>query len=119
MLLVAVSNVNAREYYFAPSSLEGDGLSQQDIDLSLFSKENGQLPGTYHTKVIMNKQYIDDKSITYINDKTGALQPQLTPEQLRQWGIRVEAYPELAQLPANEPLGKPLGDYIPLSLIHI
>ena len=117
MLLVAVSNVNAREYYFAPSSLEGDGLSQQDIDLSLFSKENGQLPGTYHTKVIMNKQYIDDKSITYINDKTGALQPQLTPEQLRQWGIRVEAYPELAQLPANEPLGKPLGDYIPFAAV--
>lgn len=117
LLLIVVCNVNAREFYFAPSSLEGDGLSQQDIDLSLFSKENGQLPGTYQTKVVMNKRYIDDKSITYINDKTGALQPQLTPEQLRQWGIRVEAYPELAQLPANKPLGKPPGDYIPFAAV--
>ena len=38
LLLVAISNVSAREFYFSPSSLEGDGLSQQDIDLSLFSK---------------------------------------------------------------------------------
>lgn len=115
LLLIAVSSVHAREYYFAPSSLEGDGLSQQDIDLTLFSKENGQLPGTYQTKVIMNKRYIDDKSITFINDPTKALRPQLTPEQLRQWGIRVDAYAELARLPANEPLDKPLGDYIPFA----
>lgn len=117
LLLIAVSSVSAREYYFAPSSLEGDGLSQQDIDLTLFSKENGQLPGTYQTKVAMNKRYIDDKSITFINDQTQALQPQLTPEQLRQWGIRVDAYAELARLPANEPLEKPLGDYIPFATV--
>ena len=35
LLLVAVSHVSAREYYFSPSALEGDELSQQDIDLSL------------------------------------------------------------------------------------
>ena len=34
LLMVAVGNVNAQEFYFSPSSLEGDGLSQQDIDFS-------------------------------------------------------------------------------------
>lgn len=117
LLLVAVSHVSAREYYFSPSALEGDELSQQDIDLSLFSKANGQLAGTYRTKVFMNKRDIDDKLIAFINDKSGALQPSLTPTQLRQWGIRVDAYAELAKLPVDEPLEKPLGDYIPFAAV--
>lgn len=117
LLLIAASNVDAREYYFAPSTIEGNELSQQDIDLSLFSKENGQLPGVYRTKVIINKQFITDESIIYINDKTGRLQPQLSPGQLQQWGIRVDVYSELAKLPANKPLGKPIDEYIPFAAV--
>lgn len=115
LLLVAASNTNAREFYFAPSTLEGDGLSHQDIDLSLFSKENGQLPGTYKTKILINNQFSDDESITYVNNKSGALLPQLTPKQLRQWGVRVDAYPELAKLSATETLPEAIGDYIPFA----
>ena len=47
VLLIASFSTLAREYRFSPSSLEGDMLAQQDIDLSLFSKSNAQLPGTY------------------------------------------------------------------------
>jgi outer membrane usher protein len=115
LLLVVVGNVNAREFYFAPSTLEGDGLSHQDIDLSLFSKENGQLPGTYKTKIVINKRFIDDKPIVYISDKSGALFPQLTPELLRQWGVRVDVYPELAKLSVNAPLRDTIGTYIPFA----
>lgn len=115
LLMVAMGNVNAQEFYFAPSSLEGDELSQQDIDLSLFSKENGQLPGTYQTKININKQNVDEESIIYISSKSGALLPQLPPLQLRKWGVRVDAYPELTKLTENEPLHKPIGDYIPFA----
>lgn len=115
LLLVAISNVSAREFYFSPSSLEGDELSQQDIDLSLFSKENGQLPGAYQTKIMINKKLIDDKTINYINNKNGALLPQLSPQQLRQWGVRVDAYPSLAKLPSSEPLIDPIDKYIPFA----
>lgn len=115
LLLVTASNVNAREYYFAPSTLEGDGLSNQDIDLSLFSKENGQLPGTYLTKININKRLTKDESIVYVNDKNGSLIPQLTPQLLRQWGIRVDSYPELAKLPTTEPIPKTIGNYIPFA----
>lgn len=115
LLLVAISNVSAREFYFSPSSLEGDELSQQDIDLSLFSKENGQLPGAYQTKIMINKKLIDDKTINYINNKNGALLPQLSPQQLRQWGVRVDAYPSLAKLPSSEPLIDTIDKYIPFA----
>lgn len=115
LLLVTTSNINARDFYFAPSSLEGDSLSRQDIDLSLFSKENGQLSGTYQTKILINKQFIDDESIAYVNNKNGTLLPLLTPQQLRQWGVRVDAYPELAKFTATEPLPEAIGTYIPFA----
>lgn len=35
-LMMASAVTHAREYRFSPSSLEGDMLMQQDIDLSLF-----------------------------------------------------------------------------------
>ena len=35
-LMMASTVTHAREYRFSPSSLEGDMLMQQDIDLSLF-----------------------------------------------------------------------------------
>jgi len=115
LLLVLASSTHAREFYFAPSTLEGVGLSQQNIDLSLFSKENGQLPGVYKTNVRLNKQTLDDESIGYVNDEKGELHPLLTPQLLRKWGIRVDAYPELAKQPANNPLSDPLGHYIPFA----
>lgn len=115
ILLIVASNSDAREFYFPASALEGEGLAHQDIDLSLFSKDNGQLPGTYKTKIIINKQLVDDESVTYINNQSGTLLPQLTPQQLQQWGVRVDAYPELAKLSATEPLLEALGNYIPFA----
>lgn len=43
---VVSGNALAREYSFSSSSLEGNEFSQQNIDLSLFSRENAQMPGT-------------------------------------------------------------------------
>ncbi|WP_252152170.1 fimbria/pilus outer membrane usher protein [Enterobacter sp. SGAir0187] len=108
-------SANAREYRFSPSSLEGDMLARQDIDLSLFSKSNAQLPGTYPSRVMINKRRIKDASIAYISTPEGALTPQLTPEMLRAWGINIDRYPELVKLPANEPLPKTLDSYIELA----
>lgn len=108
-------SANAREYRFSPSSLEGDMLSRQDIDLSLFSKSNAQLPGTYPSRVMINKRRINDADIAYISTSEGTLTPQLTPEMLRAWGINIDRYPALVKLPANEPLPKTLGSYIELA----
>ncbi|WP_395304065.1 fimbria/pilus outer membrane usher protein [Enterobacter sp. ECC-019] len=107
------SSVQAREYRFSPSSLEGTMLSQQDIDLSLFSKPNAQLPGTYSSRVQVNNQRLKDTNITYVSAPDGALQPQLTPNMLRAWGIAINRYPALLALTAQETLPKELDSYIP------
>ncbi|MDY1039078.1 fimbria/pilus outer membrane usher protein [Lelliottia sp. CFBP8978] len=115
VLLVTSSGASAREYHFAPSALEGDTLTQQDIDLSLFSHANTQLPGVYPSKIKINENRVDDASITYLSAKSGELVPQLTPDMLRKWGVDVDKYPKLSALNGATTLTNPLGDYIPLA----
>lgn len=112
LLLVGANDVCAKDYFFSASSLEGKQLSQ-DVDLSLFSKQNGQLPGVYTSTIIINKQKVDETPIRYLMGKEGALEPQLTPELLAKWGIRVEAFPELAALSAGQILSFPVDHFIP------
>lgn len=115
VLLMASCSAQAREYRFSPSSLEGNMLSQQDIDLSLFSKSNAQLPGTYSSRVRVNDRLLKDANIAYVSSPEGALIPQLTPDMLRAWGIAIDRYPALQALPANQALSDNLGRYIPLA----
>ncbi|WP_333901235.1 fimbria/pilus outer membrane usher protein [Enterobacter wuhouensis] len=112
---MASCSAQAREYRFSPSSLEGNMLSQQDIDLSLFSKSNAQLPGTYSSRVRVNDRRLKDANIAYVSSPEGALMPQLTPDMLRAWGIAIDRYPALQALPANQALPDNLGRYIPLA----
>ncbi|MFP2469579.1 fimbria/pilus outer membrane usher protein [Pseudescherichia vulneris] len=113
VLLLTAFDATARDYYFSPSSLEGDGQSQSDVDLSLFSKSNAQLPGTYSSIIMLNQQKLEETRISYINGPDGVLVPQLTPDLLRKWGIRVDAFPRLVQHPGNTPLTSTLGEIIP------
>lgn len=95
VLLIASFSTLAREYRFSPSSLEGDMLAQQDIDLSLFSKSNAQLPGTYSSRVQVNEHRLSTTSIAYVSSPEGSLIPQLTPDMLRAWGVAIDQYPDL------------------------
>lgn len=113
LCILVCQSASARDYYFPPSALEGEQLSQQDINLSLFSNPKAQLPGRYASSVIINKYKIDETTLNYVSAADGSLEPQLTPKQLRQWHIRVEAFPALAALPENIPLQQPIGYYIP------
>lgn len=113
ILIMANCAAHAREYRFSPSSLEGDMLTQQDIDLSLFSKSNAQLPGTYPSSVVVNGRRLNDAVIAYVSAPDGALMPQLTPDMLRAWGINVDRYPQLLKIPARSTLLDTLGSYIP------
>lgn len=113
MAFVVSGHAFAREYSFSSSSLEGNELSQQNIDLSLFSRENAQLPGTWPSRLRLNKTLLDEESITYKSGADGTLQAQITPGMLRHWGVKIEDYPALADAPANVPLPQPLGYYIP------
>ncbi len=116
MILLSLPDVYAREYVFDPTALEGDAQLHQDVDLSLFSNTKAQLPGVYHSIVMINEHKYDEMDLHYVNQEDGALVAQLTPAMLEKWGVRVDAYPKLAALPANSPLPQPLGNYIPLAV---
>ena len=112
VLLIASFSTLAREYRFSPSSLEGDMLAQQDIDLSLFSKSNAQLPGTYSSRVQVNEHRLSTTNIAYVSSPEGSLIPQLTPDMLRAWGVAIDQYPALLALPGKA-LPKDISNYIP------
>lgn len=116
IMLLTANSAMAREYYFSPSSLEGEALQQQNVDLSLFSRSGAQLPGAYLCTVVLNKDRQDDETISFIGDKQGQLEPQITPAMLRRWGVKVDRFPALAALPAKKPLPGSLDNYIPFAV---
>lgn len=92
---------------------------QQNTDLTIFSRENGQMPGTWHSRIRLNDTQIADEPITYKNGEDGTLQAQITPKMLRLWGIKVDSYPKLAAAEADKPLPSPIGYYIPLAAVTL
>jgi outer membrane usher protein len=52
-----------------------DMLTQQDIDLSLFTKSNAQLPGTYSSVITINDRRLKDANIRYVSRSDGRLIP--------------------------------------------
>lgn len=113
LLLLASESLYARDFYFSPSSLEGGADASQVTDLSVFSNPKAQLPGQYPTRIHLNTQLVEERPLRYNNGPDGALQAQLTPLMLRHWGVNVDDFPEMAALPQDQPLPRPIGQYIP------
>jgi len=99
------------EDYFNPYALEIDTLSQQSIDLERFSSQGGQLPGTYRVDIFLNDTRVSNADVNFV-DVEGKLQPELTPQRLKDMGVKLEAFPTLQQLPAAQTITR-LQDYIP------
>lgn len=99
------------EDYFNPHALELDTPGQPSVDLERFSSQGGQLPGHYRVDVFLNGTRIDSRDVNFV-DVEGALQPELTAQQLKDMGVNVGAFPTLEQLPAAQLITR-LQDYIP------
>lgn len=103
-LLIAVvlgtvtQNAQARDF-FNPELLEVDNPGARKTDLSMFVA-GSQAPGTYHVDIVIDDQTVDTQDITFkaIKDKDGdaVLQPCLSLEQLKSWGVRTHLFPGLA-----------------------
>ncbi|EIO7469647.1 fimbrial biogenesis outer membrane usher protein [Salmonella enterica subsp. enterica] len=89
----------AREY-FNPALLGIDGPGKELTDLSAFEEGVGQMPGNYHVDVIVNKSSVGVHDIEFVMQKDSAgnstLQPCISVETLRGFGIRTDAFPGLA-----------------------
>ncbi|MDC9613108.1 fimbrial biogenesis outer membrane usher protein [Xenorhabdus khoisanae] len=83
--------------YFRLSALELDD-TQSVIDLSVFSSPGGQLPGQYQVNIFLNGKEKETKQVNFIKLKNGKLSPQLTVNNLKQFGVKMSAFPALMKL---------------------
>ncbi|MDK9357488.1 fimbria/pilus outer membrane usher protein [Lelliottia sp. V106_10] len=90
--------VNARDE-FNPELLEVDNPGAGKTDLSAF-EAGSQAPGTYHVDIVLDEQLMDTRDVDFkgTTDTNGetVLQPCLTLEQLKAWGVKTELFPSLA-----------------------
>lgn len=99
------------EDYFDPNALEMTEPGQPALDLGHFASASGQLPGTYRVDIYFNDSQLDTREVNFV-DVDGTLQPELTAQQLKDMGVKVEAFPALQQLPETQTITQ-LQDYIP------
>lgn len=89
----------AREY-FNPALLGIDGPGKELTDLSAFEEGVGQMPGTYHVDVIVNRTSVGVHDVNFVMQKDAkgntTLQPCLSVDTLAEFGIRTDAFPHLA-----------------------
>ncbi|MBB1201747.1 fimbrial biogenesis outer membrane usher protein [Enterobacteriaceae bacterium 89] len=88
---------DARDY-FNPELVELDNPGGGKADLSAF-ESGSQAPGKYHVDVVLDEQLVDTLDIQF-NAVKGAdgeesLQPCLSVEQLKSWGVKTELFPDL------------------------
>ncbi|BET96637.1 fimbria/pilus outer membrane usher protein [Xenorhabdus sp. TCT-1] len=79
------------------SALELDD-TQSVIDLSAFSFPGGQLPGQYQVDIFLNGKEKETKQVNFIKLENGKLSPQLTVDNLKQFGVKVSDFPALMEL---------------------
>ncbi|MCK6872375.1 fimbria/pilus outer membrane usher protein [Enterobacter roggenkampii] len=95
----SMQNAMARDY-FNPDLVELDNPQNGGkADLAAF-EAGSQAPGTYHVDVILDNELVDTRDIEFKtsgapNDE-GKLEPCLTVEQLKEWGVKTELFPALA-----------------------
>lgn len=96
--LSLASSAYAREY-FNPALLGIDGPGSGISDLSAFEEGVGQIPGTYRVDVYLNKMSLGTHDITFSMQKDlqgqNILQPCISVEKLKQFGVRTELFPQL------------------------
>ncbi len=96
--LSLASSAYAREY-FNPALLGIDGPGSDISDLSAFEEGVGQIPGTYHVDVYLNKMSLGTHDITFSMQKDlqgqNILQPCISLEKLKKFGVRTELFPQL------------------------
>lgn len=106
-----VPSVNAQDYYFNPAALEMQDSTQQSADLERLYSAGGKMPGNYRVDIYMNGNFVETRSVSFI-EQGNKLAPELTLKQLTALGVKDQAFPLLAQLPAEQSITD-IGKYIP------
>lgn len=111
--LLTTSEFAYAEDHFDSELIEDLNDSGEKLDLSIFNKKGGQLPGSYYTSVFLNKGMVAKKYVNFVDEKNmNELAPLLTKEDYLQFGIINNATPEFAAL-KNDEVIENIGNVIP------
>lgn len=104
------------EDYFAPDFIETRGNLPRDVDISRFSKADGQMPGVYHVDVYLNGNYVDSRDIVFVSHGSD-LMPVLTRADFTQWGVKPNAQPNWMALDESATVEN-ISNLLPGSQLH-
>ncbi|MEQ5117384.1 fimbria/pilus outer membrane usher protein [Morganella morganii] len=102
--------------YFLPEFIEVRGNSGHNVDISRFSKSDGQLPGVYHVTVYMNNSLVEPAEINFASDESNLI-PVLTRSDYIKWGVSPAATPAWMKLQDNAEI-KDIGNLLPGAKIN-
>ncbi len=111
LLMLSFSRAGFAEDYFDPAALELSTSEQKMADLHYFSRQGGQMPGTWSVTVVINQQEEQKQIVTFVEEK-GELQPVFTVDLLAGLGVNVSAIPAFSRLHEGETFTR-IGDFIP------
>lgn len=98
LALAACSHAAEARDFFNPELIELDNPGLKGADLSAF-ESGSQLPGRYRVDVILDKQVVDTRDIDFKTLKNAngeeSLQPCLSVELLKSWGVKTSLFPDL------------------------
>lgn len=99
------------ELHFNISALNLSDEQKQQMDLSLLTRTDIQMPGEYEVKVRVNRSDAGRYRLNF-TECDNTLCPELTPAILQELGVKVAVIPGLKDLEESTVITK-LGDYIP------
>lgn len=87
----------------------------ENVNLDYFAEKGGQMPGTYKVDIYLNNRQVDSRNLNFVGfpDAPGKLHGAISPDQLAEYGVKIDVFPALKALTPGEPLVKPLKSYVP------
>lgn len=99
------------ELHFNVNALNLSDEQRQQMDMTLLSRTDIQMPGSYKVSVRVNNKSAGEFTLNFV-ECDNELCPELSPALLRQAGVRVSAIPGLRALEEDAVITRP-GEYIP------
>ena len=93
----------------------GDGGDMENVNLDYFAEKGGQMPGTYQVDIYLNNQQVDSRNVEFVSlpDAPGKLYGAITPAEMAEYGVKLDAFPDLKAVAPDAQLTRPLSAYVP------
>lgn len=115
LIFISSNAVSAEKFNPAMLNAGGDSGDLQNVNLDYFAEKGGQMPGTYQVDIYLNNQQVDSRSMEFVSlpEAPGKLFGVITPAELSEYGVKLDAFPNLKAITPQAKLTKPLSVYVP------